>query len=255
MRPPFSRLEAQLERLIEGAFAQLFSKTLRPHDIAVQLSRAMEDGVRRSDDGDLRPVAPNRYYIRLHPTICHHLLTRQPDLPLVLCQHVGELAAFAGYRLLAPPAIHFQPDTALEVNVVQVTAEAALLRQSTAVMQPIQDPTPETTPQHPTYLIINGQQTISLTTPLLTVGRGLSSDLVLDDPHVSRQHAQFRLRLGSYTLFDTNSQSGTFINEVMIREHVLSSGDVIRIGKGFSVPANGSIGTLTISPRWIPWSS
>lgn len=29
-----------------------------------------------------------------------------------------------------------------------------------------------------------------------------------------------------------------------------SEGDVIRIGKGFSVPANGSMGTLTISPRY-----
>jgi phosphatidyl-myo-inositol alpha-mannosyltransferase len=30
-----------------------------------------------------------------------------------------------------------------------------------------------------------------------------------------------------------------------------SEGDIIRIGKGFSVPANGSVGTLTVSPRFI----
>jgi phosphatidyl-myo-inositol alpha-mannosyltransferase len=30
-----------------------------------------------------------------------------------------------------------------------------------------------------------------------------------------------------------------------------SEGDVIRIGKGFSVPTNGSVGTLTVSPRFI----
>jgi phosphatidylinositol alpha-mannosyltransferase len=30
-----------------------------------------------------------------------------------------------------------------------------------------------------------------------------------------------------------------------------SEGDVIRLGKGFSVPANGSVGTVTISPRYI----
>jgi len=29
-----------------------------------------------------------------------------------------------------------------------------------------------------------------------------------------------------------------------------SEGDVIRIGKGFSMPANGSVGTLTVSPRF-----
>jgi phosphatidylinositol alpha-mannosyltransferase len=30
-----------------------------------------------------------------------------------------------------------------------------------------------------------------------------------------------------------------------------SQGDVIRIGKGFSVPSNGSVGTITISPRYV----
>jgi phosphatidylinositol alpha-mannosyltransferase len=30
-----------------------------------------------------------------------------------------------------------------------------------------------------------------------------------------------------------------------------SQGDVIRIGKGFSVPANGSVGTVTLSPRYL----
>jgi phosphatidylinositol alpha-mannosyltransferase len=30
-----------------------------------------------------------------------------------------------------------------------------------------------------------------------------------------------------------------------------SEGDVIRIGKGFSVPANGSMGTVTVSPRYL----
>jgi phosphatidylinositol alpha-mannosyltransferase len=30
-----------------------------------------------------------------------------------------------------------------------------------------------------------------------------------------------------------------------------SEGDVIRIGKGFSMPANGSVGTITVSPRFL----
>jgi len=30
-----------------------------------------------------------------------------------------------------------------------------------------------------------------------------------------------------------------------------SEGDVIRIGKGFSVPTNGSVGTVTLSPRYV----
>ncbi len=30
-----------------------------------------------------------------------------------------------------------------------------------------------------------------------------------------------------------------------------SEGDVIRIGKGFSMPVNGSVGTITLSPRFV----
>ncbi|MGD0861821.1 MAG: glycosyltransferase family 4 protein [Candidatus Limnocylindrales bacterium] len=30
-----------------------------------------------------------------------------------------------------------------------------------------------------------------------------------------------------------------------------SEGDIIRIGKGFSVPSNGSVGTITVSPRFV----
>ncbi|MGZ6313819.1 MAG: glycosyltransferase family 4 protein, partial [Candidatus Limnocylindrales bacterium] len=30
-----------------------------------------------------------------------------------------------------------------------------------------------------------------------------------------------------------------------------SEGDVIRLGRGFSVPTNGSVGTLTLSPRYV----
>ncbi len=30
-----------------------------------------------------------------------------------------------------------------------------------------------------------------------------------------------------------------------------SEGDVIRLGKGFSMPTNGSVGTITVSPRYV----
>ena len=30
-----------------------------------------------------------------------------------------------------------------------------------------------------------------------------------------------------------------------------SEGDIIRIGRGFSLPANGSVGTITLSPRFL----
>src|SRR5690606_19807961 len=76
----------------------------------------------------------------------------------------------------------------------------------------------------------SGEKVIPMNQALITIERSQETDIILEDPYVSRHHAQLRLRFGHYTLFDADSQSGTFVNDVRIREHRLQSGDVIRIG-------------------------
>jgi phosphatidyl-myo-inositol alpha-mannosyltransferase len=54
-------------------------------------------------------------------------------------------------------------------------------------------------------------------------------------------------------LYQNLRQSGHDVR-IITSSHGLqrsSEGDVIRLGKGFSVPSNGSVGTITISPRYI----
>jgi hypothetical protein len=227
-----TRLEARLERLIEGAFAQLFSKTIRPHDIALHLLRAMEDGIEIGADGDSRPLAPDQYQIRVNSAVCDHLLRRAPDLDSVLSQHMVDLANHLGYRLINHPIIQIVADPIVAPNELAVEASHASGRfQQTARMDTIEHPLkPSHTPSNP-QLIINGQDTVHLDGQIVNIGRSRDNQIVLNDLHVSRHHAQLRLRFGSYTLFDTNSQSGTFVNDVRVREHRLQPGDVIRIGR------------------------
>ncbi len=234
MRPmndqAIARLEARLERLIEGAFAQVFSKTIRAQDIALHLSRAMEDGIQPAGDGDPRPYAPDHYRIRLNPDVCTQLLARQPELGSILGQHLVELAAAVGYRLSDIPAIELLPTAEVEAN--EITVESFYQNggaPATAVMPRIS--IPETsTPKNP-QLIINGETTIFLDSPLINIGRSRDNQIVLNDPYASRHHVQLRLRFGVYTLFDTQSQGGVLVNDVVVREHRLQSGDVIRLGK------------------------
>jgi pSer/pThr/pTyr-binding forkhead associated (FHA) protein len=96
-------------------------------------------------------------------------------------------------------------------------------------MQPIRLPPIPPNPTNP-QLIISGHKTYPLREPVITVGRSQDNHIILDDPHISRHHAQIRLRFGQYTLFDADSQSGTYVNDVPVREHRLQSGDVIRLG-------------------------
>lgn len=225
-------MEAQLERLIEGAFAQFFSKTVRPHDIALQLSRAMEDGLEADRDSDGRQIAPDQYTIRLNPHMHAHLLEHRPDLCDVLSGHMIELAAYGDYRLLNTPVIRIIADPALDAADVHVTAKhSGEQKHVTAVMERIDIPQAKAPAPRNAQLIINSQQVFNLSAPIITIGRSRENHLVLDDPFTSRHHAQIRLRFGRYTIFDSSSQGGTFVNDVSIKEHSLQPGDVVRIGK------------------------
>ncbi len=225
-----ARLEAKLEQVIEGAFAQLFSKTIRAQDIALHLARAMEDGLQPATDGDPRPFAPDHYVIRLNPDVCDYLMLRQPELAAILSQHVVELAAAIGYRLSATPSVELIAIPDAEAGAITIDARHQISQTSaTAVMTRIE--MPETyTPQNP-QLIVNGETAIPLNSPIINIGRSRDNHVVINDPYISRHHVQLRLRFGVYTLFDTQSQGGVLVNDVAVREHRLQPGDVIRIGK------------------------
>jgi hypothetical protein len=64
----------------------------------------------------------------------------------------------------------------------------------------------------------------------LVIGRDPQNDIVLDDRRVSRKHAEIRVRLGRYTLYDLQSTNGTYVNGRRVAEIVLSDGDRIAIG-------------------------
>lgn len=74
----------------------------------------------------------------------------------------------------------------------------------------------------------------SISKTLLSIGRGLDNELVIDDPRVSRHHSQITFRHGHYLLRDLRSTNGTFVNGQTIEAVVLASGDVVSIG-GFEL--------------------
>ncbi|HEY3333628.1 MAG TPA: glycosyltransferase family 4 protein [Candidatus Limnocylindrales bacterium] len=74
---------------------------------------------------------------------------------------------------------------------------------------------------------------------------GLVSPYVYPLPGGVTQHVRYlyeNLRLRGHTVRILTSSHGL---------QRTSEGDVIRLGKGFSMPANGSVGTVTISPRFV----
>ncbi|PMP78794.1 MAG: DUF2662 domain-containing protein, partial [Chloroflexus aggregans] len=73
-------------------------------------------------------------------------------------------------------------------------------------------------------------QALPIATTMVSIGRGLDNDIILEDTRVSRKHAQLRYRQRRFWLTDLGSTNGTFVNGERIAERALRDGDVISLG-------------------------
>jgi HD-GYP domain-containing protein (c-di-GMP phosphodiesterase class II) len=84
-----------------------------------------------------------------------------------------------------------------------------------------------------TYLDGDGQsRTLKLNSGAVRIGRLEENDLILDNPYISRFHAEILRDTGGHVICDLESTSGTFVNEVRIDRQRLREGDRIRLGQG-----------------------
>ncbi len=97
----------------------------------------------------------------------------------------------------------------------------------TQPQEPAADDT--TTVPEEAFLVIDGVKVFPLTEPIISIGRRLGNTLVIDDPRVSRIHAQLRAINGRYVLFDLESSGGSFINGRKTTQAVVYPGDVISL--------------------------
>jgi len=79
----------------------------------------------------------------------------------------------------------------------------------------------------------------------LMIGRDPDCDIVLDDPAISKKHAQLLLVDGEYMVRDQNSHNGTFVDNERVTHRTLKNGDIIAIGPKkilFSLYGAASVG-------------
>ncbi len=229
-----AKFESKAEQWIEGTFGRLFGGRVQPLEVASALARVMEDDHFTAENGE--HFAPNVYWVYLNPADYEALRETRPNLPDDLARSLIELATRAGLRLTDQPAVEIHADERIPRRQVSVagqyvaqntapigqTAEIAV-SQINALRQAI-----DASLVH-SFLILEGRRHVPLVKPVVTLGRALDNDVVLDDPRVSRHHAQLRVRQGRYVLYDTGSSGGTFANQQPVSEVVLNAGDVISL--------------------------
>lgn len=233
------QFEELVERLLEGSFARLFRSPVHPVELARKLERSLESGKRVGVAG---LIAPNRFDVHMN-TLDFAELSPAHNLERELARLMSTLASKRGYKLLGHVAVSIEPDRSLARQGVTVGAHIA--DGITAPTQRQQGETWQGTMVLPVERVAgrtgrslalvrsDGREsgrTYLLDRRLITVGRSLENNIVLEDERVSRHHAQLRMIGNQFYILDLGSTNGTLVNGRRVREQIIGEGDEISFG-------------------------
>ncbi len=224
------RLEAGIERAVQGTFARHLRSAVHPVEIASNIRRAMDD---RAVTSSGRAIVPNVFVIELSPSDFDRL---SPDLAGVeedLVAAAEEHCDGQHYQPAGPIDIVFEEHDDLETGVFRLRPSKAsrpratgLTGQERAVAAPAapapaapaapvppaaapheddEGPTrpheqPAPPPARPRrvnpadrpWLDVDGER-YPLMGAMTILGRDDSADIILDDPGISRRHSELRV--------------------------------------------------------------
>ena len=237
-------LESKIAGLVEGTFSRAFRSEVRPVEIARKLAREMEEHKSLSVS---RTYVPNEYRVFLSPRDRERFADYEDALVGELVGYLLEYARRERLALVSRPVIEFETDDRLglgefgiQTRVVNPSPEqqpeAAVeesgrtMIYSTAgrVAEPLEE---RARTRHETALLLVDGKRLVVGPAGATIGRSRQCDVVLEDPNISRTHAEIRPRGGSWVLSDLGSTNGSSLNRRRIEgPEVLKPGDEIEVG-------------------------
>jgi hypothetical protein len=245
------RLESTIADLVEGTFSRVFKSEVRPVEIARKLAREMEEHKSYSLQ---RAYAPNEYRVFLSPEDRERFADTEHALVTEFSGYLLEHARRERLALMSRPIIHFETDDRLRLGEFGIQTRSTVVppqQEAEDPDHPREEP-PEVSGRTMVYstagrvaepleerarsrsytaLLLMGGKRLVIGPTGVTLGRSRQCDVMVDDPNVSREHAEVRPRGGSWVLTDLNSTNGLRLNGRRVeRSEVLKPGDEIELG-------------------------
>jgi hypothetical protein len=221
-----SGLEKGIQAVLAEALGKLVIDRESLGNAGRRLAQEIALGARRDDRG--RTFSPDQFTLTFHPGQIALFASQMPQAQAALADGLATVLAEHGMALIHPPHVTLASDPTLiprEIRAISWHSRDPLT--FSTLMETPSDPTDEPPPG--AFLVVDGKRHFPLSMPVVGIGRRLDNHLVLDDPHVSRTHAELHSLRGEYVLMDLNSTGGTRVNGNVIRQHPLRPGDVITI--------------------------
>lgn len=224
----FQRFEGKLEQVVAGTFARAFRSAVQPVEIAAALQREVDNTAQiLSRD---RRLVPNQFHVDLSPQDYERLspysTTLADELVDMLRQHAHEQS----YVFTGPLTIAFDQRDDLSTGRFQVHS-SALAKVTPASEQSVTD---TAIGRAQVILEVNGLRH-PLEPPGIVIGRGTDADVRINDPGVSRRHAEIRIYPGEtsapeVSVVDLGSTNGMLVNGRKLQQATLDDGATVKIG-------------------------
>lgn len=226
----FNRLEQRLESVISGGFARAFRSAVQPVEISAALQREVDNNAQILSRN--RRMVPNNFTVELSAADLERLAPYDSAMANELRETLREHAESQSYVFPGPVVINFVPDEDLITGRFRITSQA----QAKVTARERSDVGSFATSATAT-LVVNGNEQ-RLYPPGAVVGRGNDADIQVNDPGVSRQHVEFKLRVNenrpsspfSVSVHDLGSTNGMLVNGHKLAQSPIENGSVIKIG-------------------------
>lgn len=221
------RFEQRLEGAVTGAFARAFRSAVQPVEIAAAIQREIDNSAHILSRQ--RMLVPNDFTVELSSTDYERLAPFGETLTTELATLVQEHVTEQRYTLSGPLAIELSETPELGTGRFRVRSR------TNASVTPVagQSVTDTAVRSADVVLEVNGLRH-PLSAPGVVIGRGTNADLRIDDPGISRRHAEIKLHQSggntTVTITDLGSTNGVVLNGHKVATGSVGDGSQIQLG-------------------------